>query len=162
MKNNEVWHALRGVHQGRIWQGVPILREEGGPASVDFTAQRNWLIERFLLRKDIIGFYHTHPTFPAYPSSVDIPTMQAWVFTFGCPLLCLIEGTNGLKGWVFEHDECRGVPLSTVELIESTYIGVDRVVKTAKARRVVSGTVGEVDGFPSPGVGGGSPGLEPR
>ena len=41
--------------------------------------------------------------------------MQAWVSAFGKPLLCLIHGTDGLAGYLFDSDHSRGERLAQVE-----------------------------------------------
>jgi hypothetical protein len=30
--------------------------------------------------------------------------MHAWCSAFGKPLLCIIDGEDGLRGWLFEND----------------------------------------------------------
>jgi hypothetical protein len=108
----ECW-PLVGQRKGRLWFARKLRRTVGGPASVAFDGPA--VLAREEQRRDIVGFLHTHPGFPAEPSLRDIATMQAWVSAFGKPLLCLIEGRDGLAGYVFESDDSRGVRLDQVE-----------------------------------------------
>jgi proteasome lid subunit RPN8/RPN11 len=66
-------------------------------------------------RHDIVGFLHTHPDFPAQPSQRDIDTMRAWVSALGKPLVCLIQGTDGLVGYNFASDDSTGEKLLQAE-----------------------------------------------
>jgi proteasome lid subunit RPN8/RPN11 len=127
MKRRAVGNALRGVplaaceecwplvgeRRGRVWYARKLRRTVGGPASVEFDGPA--VLAREEKRRDIVGFLHTHPGFPAEPSLRDIATMQAWVSAFGKPLLCLIHGTDGLAGYLFESDDSRGERLVQVE-----------------------------------------------
>ena len=90
-----------------------LRRTVGGPASVEFDGPA--VLAREERHGDVVGFLHTHPGSPAEPSPRDIATMQAWVSSFGKPLLCLIHGTNGLAGFLFGSDESRGELLTQVE-----------------------------------------------
>lgn len=98
--DNEVYLALIGGRVGKFWWACGQSPAEGRPASVDFD-------HRFVMdnEKQIVGFYHTHPSFLATPSSTDYATMGAWTVCFGRPLACLIEGVDGLKGHWFYDDE---------------------------------------------------------
>ena len=55
-------------------------------------------------RRDVIGFYHTHPGLPACPSRRDVRTMHAWCSAFGKPLLCVMAGVDGARGYRFEDE----------------------------------------------------------
>jgi hypothetical protein len=91
-----------------------LRRTVGGPTSVEFDGPA--VLAREEKRADVVGFLHTHPDFPAEPSARDVATMQAWVSSFGKPLLCVIHGTNGLAGYVFDSDGSAGVQVAQVEL----------------------------------------------
>jgi hypothetical protein len=96
-----------------LWYARRLRRTVGGPARVQFDGLA--VLAREEKRRDIIGFLHTHPEFPAEPSQRDIATMQAWVSSFGKPLLCLIRGTDGLAGYLFDSDGSRGERLAQAE-----------------------------------------------
>jgi hypothetical protein len=52
--------------------------------------------------------------------------MRAWCGAFGKPLLCVIAGPDGLRGYRFDDDESNGVGLKALELFpRSVVIGVD-------------------------------------
>jgi proteasome lid subunit RPN8/RPN11 len=53
----------------------------------------------------LIGWIHTHPSFTADPSNTDDATMRAQVCSLGRPLLCCIEGTDGLRAHWYVDDE---------------------------------------------------------
>lgn len=106
---NEVASVLLGRRAGRLWLCRACWEWTGTPVSVEFAAQR--VLEEEGYFGDVMGFYHTHPNMPARPSERDIRTMQAWVGCLGKPLLCLIRGRDGLRGWVFRDDEDKGQPL---------------------------------------------------
>ena len=48
--------------------------------------------------KDVVGVYHTHPSFLATPSSWDRETMK------DNPSVWLIAGTDGIKAYVWDGD----------------------------------------------------------
>ena len=90
-------------------------------------------------RHDVVGFLHTHPGFAASPSRRDVATMQAWVSAFGKPLVCLIRGADGLKGYRFDDFESSGIPLATVEEFpRGIIVGVDGDGRKISSRRAVS------------------------
>ncbi len=111
MTNEECW-TLTGGRIGGIWVGWRRWRTEGAPASVEFSAKR--ALQRQRYQRDCVGWAHTHPGMAAVPSMTDVVTMQAWVACFGRPLLCVIKGSDGTRGYVFQHDECEGVELMKV------------------------------------------------
>jgi hypothetical protein len=52
--------------------------------------------------------------------------MRAWCLAFGKPLLCVIDGPAGLRGYRFDNDESTGVPMEAVEAFPGgVVIGVD-------------------------------------
>jgi proteasome lid subunit RPN8/RPN11 len=63
-----------------------------------------WVLQREEQRRDVVGFYHTHPDGPAIPSKRDVRTMRAWCSSFGKPLLCLIDSPTELRGYRFAED----------------------------------------------------------
>jgi hypothetical protein len=65
-------------------------------------------------RGDVVGFFHTHPGMAAVPSVRDLRTMRAWCTCFGKPLLCVIAGRDGLRGYWFDDDTSLGVELKLV------------------------------------------------
>lgn len=102
--DNEEYLALIGRWlTPTIWVARGKNPIEGGPVSVKFNAQD--IIDREIAKGDIMGFYHTHPKMPASPSSTDYNTMNGWVASLGKDLVCLIEGENGLKTYLWVDDD---------------------------------------------------------
>ena len=123
-QDNEYCWVILGQRRGRLWQGRRTGQMEGMPHSVEFDAHS--VLEREEKRGDVIGFLHTHPTGLARPSERDLKTMRAWVEAFGKPMLCLIEGTDGLAGYRFDSAQSFGRPLETVEKFpRGVLIGVE-------------------------------------
>lgn len=104
---------LVGRRRGRIWYARRTGRCVGEIASVEFDGPA--VLDREERRHDVVGFLHTHPSSDAVPSRRDLDTMRAWVGAFGKPLLCLIDGCDGLAGYRFDDDESSGLRLSAVE-----------------------------------------------
>ena len=111
-ENEESWVCTGGV-EGRLWWGHLSHRSEGHPGSVDFPYK--WVMEREENQHDVVGMYHTHPDFGASPSLRDDATMHQWVSSFGKPLLCLIEGKNGLKAYLYYDDESDPIPCDSIK-----------------------------------------------
>ena len=111
-QNEECW-LLIGERRGKVYLGQLLQRTTGKPESVDFDAAAALVREES--HGDVIGFLHTHPSCEAQPSRRDVNTMRAWVGSFGKPLLCLIEGTDGLRAYLFETDTSPGRLLALVE-----------------------------------------------
>jgi proteasome lid subunit RPN8/RPN11 len=85
-----------------------------------------WALEREESHGDVVGFLHTHPDGPASPSQRDVRTMRAWCIAFGKPLLCVIAGPDGLRGYRFDSDESAGDVLPIIEAFpRGVVIGVD-------------------------------------
>jgi proteasome lid subunit RPN8/RPN11 len=122
-KCEQCW-ALIGQHRGPIWFARRLGRWTGQPDRVEFDAAA--VLRREEQRRDVVGFLHTHPHCAARPSQRDIDTMRAWVSAFGKPLVCLIEGTDGLAGFRFDDDVSSGSPLWLVQAFaRGILIGVD-------------------------------------
>lgn len=116
--------VLVGQRRGRVWYTRRIGRCSGDPAEVEFDGPA--VLAREERRRDVVGFLHTHPSSAAVPSRRDLATMRAWVSAFGKPLLCLIEGTDGLAGYRFDDDESTGERLLLVETFpRGVVIGVE-------------------------------------
>ena len=111
MNVEQCW-TLTGGRIGGIWVGWRRWPTSGAPASVEFSAKRS--LQRNRYQHDLLGWMHTHPGMSAVPSSVDVATMRAWCFALGRRLLCLIDGSDGLRGYVFHNDECYGVEVMKV------------------------------------------------
>lgn len=119
----ECW-VLLGQKRGRVWVMRRTAYTVGEPHAVAFDYDA--VLEREEQRGDVVGFYHTHPVSPASPSQRDYRTMRAWVGSFGKPLLCLIEGIDGLAGYRFDDDEDDPQKLLTAERFpRNLVIGVD-------------------------------------
>jgi proteasome lid subunit RPN8/RPN11 len=77
-------------------------------------------------RGDVAGFLHTHPGMAAVPSVRDLRTMRAWCSCFGKPLLCVIAGGDGVRGYRFDDDTSDGVELDLVQLFPGgVIVGVE-------------------------------------
>lgn len=119
----ECW-VLLGERRGRVWLGRRRQRECGERARVHFDGA--WVLKREEMHGDVIGFLHTHPDGPDALSARDVRTMRAWCSAFGKPLLCLMDGPAGLRGWRFEDDASDGIPLAVVQAFpRGLTIGVD-------------------------------------
>lgn len=94
---------LIGNSKGKLWWGHRRKMTRGQPCSVDFDP--NYAITREQTKGDVVGFLHTHPGMIASPSSTDYNTIRAWVNCFGKPLVCVIQGADGLRGYWFDDDE---------------------------------------------------------
>jgi proteasome lid subunit RPN8/RPN11 len=112
MAVEQCW-TLVGQRRDRIWYARRLRRAVGEPVLVRFDGR--WALEREERRRDVVGFYHTHPGMRAYPSHRDMRTMRAWCSAFGKPLLCLIAGSDGLRGYLFRDDRSKGVELALVQ-----------------------------------------------
>jgi proteasome lid subunit RPN8/RPN11 len=106
--HNEECFVLLGKRRstGR-WRACKTNYSVGEPCSVNFNPE--WVIEREESHGDIIGWWHTHPNTIASPSMTDYATMHAWVCSFGKPMLCCIDGVDGLRAHWFFDDETEHV-----------------------------------------------------
>ena len=98
-KTQEECWVIVGKKTARRWRGRRTRYSIGDPSTVKFNPK--WVEQREDARGDVLGFIHTHPNTPAYPSDTDYATMRAWCLDTGRPMLCLIQGTDGLRGWWF-------------------------------------------------------------
>ena len=112
MKKYEESWVITGGRVGGLWVGWRRWPNSGEPHRV--TVPVNLVLNRAQWKRDVIGFMHTHPNMSATPSQTDVETMRAWCFTLGRPLLCLIEGNEGLLGWVFCNEDCKGIQVMKV------------------------------------------------
>jgi proteasome lid subunit RPN8/RPN11 len=112
-KDLEHCWSLVGEYRGGIWYARRTSRTLGSPAQVAFDGPA--ILAREEQRHDVIGFLHTHPHCAATPSQRDIDTMQAWVSALGKPLLCVIEGIDGLAAYRFCSDDSRGEQVASVQ-----------------------------------------------
>jgi hypothetical protein len=102
--------VLLGQRRGRIWYARRSQPTSGGRLEVGFDGP--WVLGREERRRDVVGFYHTHPDGPAVPSRRDVRTMRAWCSSFGKPLLCLIDSPAGVRGYCFDGEgACRELAL---------------------------------------------------
>ncbi len=117
------WYLV-GERRGRVWHARRCGRAVGEPASVEFDGGR--VLRREERQRDVIGFLHTHPGMPAIPSGRDLRTMGAWCSCFGKPLLCVIAGADGIRGYRFDNDSEDRIELSAVELFSGgVLVGVE-------------------------------------
>ena len=116
--------TLLGERRGRVWLCRRVQPTQGERTSVQFDGAR--VLEREEKYGDVVGFLHTHPDGPAGPSERDVRTMRAWCSAFGKPLLCLIAGPDGLRGFRFADGESPGRQLELVTTFRrGVVIGVD-------------------------------------
>jgi len=120
-RDEECW-VLVGERRGDTWQGRMLDRVVGQPEMVEFDGGQALAREEAL--GDVIGFMHTHPNSAATPSQRDVDTMQAWVSALGKPLLCVIQGTDGLRCYRFEDDASGGEQMSTVERTDDRIVAI--------------------------------------
>ena len=104
---------LIGKRYKNRYVGLLHYQGEGDPSSVDF----DW---RKSTSKNVLGFYHTHPSGLQTPSTRDDRTMGALVRAEGRPLLCGILTNNSNNCYVYKRLEDRSigeVKLKNVRLI---------------------------------------------
>jgi proteasome lid subunit RPN8/RPN11 len=117
--------TLVGLRRGRIWLARRIDHRRGEPSSVNFDGLV--VLDREERKRDVIGFFHTHPSGPPLPSRRDVRTMRAWCSAFGKPLLCVIASPAGKAGYRFDDDTSRGTLLAEVQLFpRGAIVGVDK------------------------------------
>lgn len=119
--NVENCWILPGGTQGRLWWGYLRRHTTGSICEVAFDAA--YVLKREEDRGDIIGFYHTHPC-GAFPSDRDDRTMKQWVFCFGKPLACVIQGTDDTRVWWYMDDENPPVLGKTVKVFGGLIVGI--------------------------------------
>jgi proteasome lid subunit RPN8/RPN11 len=116
--------TLLGEHRGRIWFCRRVRQVRGERVSVCFDGA--WALQREEKHGDVVGFLHTHPDGPALPSGRDVRTMRAWCGAFGKALVCVIAGTEGMRGYRFDDDESAGEALAIAQAFpRGVVIGVD-------------------------------------
>jgi proteasome lid subunit RPN8/RPN11 len=116
--------VLVGRRRGRIWFARRVRHQAGAQVVVHFDGP--WVLAREERRRDVVGFYHTHPGMPARPSRRDVRTMRAWCSAFGKPLLCVIAGADGVRGYRFADHRSEGAELPLVEVFpRGVVIGVE-------------------------------------
>lgn len=120
MKDNEVYLGLTGGLIRGYWWGKGHWPAEGTPATVGFNYKH--VYDREDSHGDVVGFYHTHPHSYGMPSSTDYATMGAWTVCFGRPLVCLIEGIDGLNAHWYIDDETKPIQ-AWVKKIGGIFIG---------------------------------------
>ena len=122
----ETCWSLLGERRGRIWYCRRVRPVRGIRVDVRFDGA--WALAREESRGDVVGFLHTHPAGPHAPSERDVRTMHAWCSAFGKPLLCAIDGTDGLHGYRFDRGISSGVSLELVaKFSRGVLIGVESV-----------------------------------
>ena len=93
---------IRGIRTKKHYIGVLQYQGEGGVASVDF----DW---RKSTSKNVLGFYHTHPSGLQTPSNRDDRTMGALVRAEGRPLLCGILTSTSDNCYVYKRRKDRTI-----------------------------------------------------
>jgi proteasome lid subunit RPN8/RPN11 len=116
--------TLVGARRGPIWFARRIHERAGEALSVRFDGPG--VLRREEGRRDVLGFFHTHPDGPPRPSRRDIRTMRAWCSSFRKPLLCVIASPEGVAGYRFDDDASSGAVLKVLEVFpRGVVIGVD-------------------------------------
>ncbi len=123
MESIEHCWVLLGKQVGPLWYGKLRKLSEGTPTRVAFDFRA--IQDREERRHDVLGFFHTHPTFAATPSSIDDHTMKCWVASFGKPLICAIRGTDGLKVYQYIDDESSPLLCRYAGNIGNIMFGID-------------------------------------
>jgi len=129
MKQNEQCWILTGGYHKRLFWAYASHRSEGHPGGVHFPYQ--WVMKREEKYGNIIGFKHTHPGMNGSPSIVDDSTMKQWVFSFGKPLLCLIEGIDGLNAYLYYDDENEPIKVNVIKSFGQLIVGITPKIKDA-------------------------------
>ena len=120
----EYW-TLVGNRRGPIWYARRIDHRMGEAANVRFDGLG--VLRREESRRDVLGFFHTHPDGQPVPSARDVRTMRAWCSAFGKPLWCVIASPAGLAGFRFQDDSSSGVVFARVEVFpRGVIIGVEQ------------------------------------
>jgi hypothetical protein len=93
-------------------------------------------MDRELSHRDVVGFYHTHPNMAAWPSVIDHRAMHGWTLSFGKPMVCLIDGIEGIKAHWFIDDESE-VYTGWVKRFGDIFIGrvPKRIQKAMEAKK---------------------------
>jgi len=100
--NEEGWVLIRRFWRG-FWLAQRHILSIGKPTCVEIAHE--WALKREETHGDVCGFLHTHPSWAAVPSNRDDYTMRSWVLCFGKPLLCAIDGVDGLRGYWYKTDD---------------------------------------------------------
>jgi hypothetical protein len=100
-ENEHCWVIL-GRRLGVFWYGRLVYLATGEPSQVEF----DWdmVFQREETKGDVVGFLHTHPNTNAHPSPTDHATMKTWVTAMGKPLICSIDGSDGLKSFWYQAE----------------------------------------------------------
>jgi hypothetical protein len=160
MFDNEICYVLIGKKSDNFWVAKKLYQGSGTPVSVNFDAE--YVLNHEEKKGNVLGFYHTHPGMIAYPSGRDFRTMNAWTNCFGKPLVCLIEGIDGLKGYWFIDDE-QPIKVCRVEEMGTLFIGDQGGSEQISSRRDLSWqeSVGNLEEGESDDLRGGGVGEQP-
>ena len=98
----EQCYILTGkLFANRWWYGHLGLYSKGSAGGVIFDYQ--YVLDH---PKNVVGWIHTHPpNASAHYSQTDDKTMRAWVFALGKPFVCCIVGHEGIRSFLYYHDE---------------------------------------------------------
>lgn len=96
--------------------------------SVEFDYKSVW--DREDTYKDVVGFYHTHPSGLNSMSQIDIDTMTQWVRCLGKDLVCLIETEEQINGWLFTKSDTNKITYQELEVITNNDVTYDIWVKS--------------------------------
>lgn len=86
--------VILGTRIKHVFSGVMLPQNIGTP--VEVTVDYDWILKREEQHKDVLGFFHTHPSFLSTPSERDDATMDSWVTCLGKDLISVIQGTDGV------------------------------------------------------------------
>jgi len=121
--SHEIAYTLVGERKGAIWHVRFKWKSIGTPVSVSFDWEKVMLQEE--KRKNVLGFFHTHPSGMSAPSSRDDRTMEAWSRAFGKPLLCAIGCDDQTRVWIYDRDRSK-VEVREVEVFKSGWMVVSQ------------------------------------
>lgn len=128
--DEEAW-MLVGYRIGPIiigWKEEAILHGQS-PSHVTFN------VDESQHQRGLLGWIHTHPTFPAIMSGTDHETLRAWCFSTGKPLICAIKGTDGFRAFVLDDEDSDVRQIRCWMFDGGHFIGIDRAYRRATRRR---------------------------
>lgn len=108
--------VLLGERKGKDLWGILDPQMVGNEDMVCLDHAR--ILAREENRRDVLGFFFTKPKGTSTLSDQEFKTMESWVFSLGKPLLCLIQGIDGISGVAMHEvtDKVITIPLYKVKL----------------------------------------------
>jgi proteasome lid subunit RPN8/RPN11 len=131
--NNEECWILKGQRGRWFWSAKYDRYSLGKPTTVVFDSDYVYAHQN-----EIIGWVHTHPHWTAHPSDTDDATMKAWVCALGHPLLCCIDGTDGLRAHWYLDDESDAIEVPAYRFRRGIYGVLPKQLRTDNGPEVRS------------------------